>query len=201
MKYGGKTVNGRSATKVLVERGEMSMELTVEAIPLGFSQLRDLLFPQVPQPMRYVEDERGGIMSNPDTGEHLLEPTERGERAEQFRLIERRRMAFALWHSLRNSPELEFDGVSGVGEWLSEQGGALGLVKPDAIEDARRRAADLADRVYADFQAAGFAGGDLHVLQQAIMQAGSISTRLVEEERKGFSRRDRPAVGVGDSQS
>jgi len=171
MRVGGKELKNLATVVVRLPRGgeeENALVLTVSALPLGFDDSQDELFPDPVAPKRLVRDGKGNVLRD-GTKENraLFEPDfTNPEYRAQATLQDRRKMVLLVYMALRNDPTVEFETTDRFK--LEEQ--------PN----------QFCDSLWREMQEAGITMGDIGIIQAAALLVSNIDKERIKEVRASF---------------
>lgn len=170
MKVNGKPLIGLAKRTVVVPRGEEELEFTVTALPLGYHEVVESLFPTPTPPMTYLRKPGSGkIERDPDSGRPILIPNEDDEdyRARHREAVKLHN-AFFVYHAIKEDPNVCFD---------------------TSDETREKKPKDFYSAIYEELKAAGFTAGDINLIIKAVLEVSNLDAEMIEERARDFSPR------------
>ena len=160
----GQKVSALAHGEVRIPRGDGDpIILQVQALPLGYEEEAEKLFPSPTPPLTYAEDRRGKIMRDPATRKPItIRNLEDPDYKVAVRATSRLQMMFFVHAALKNDPNLEFESIED--------------------EDPKTRFTSL----FQEFQAAGFSVGDLRLIVDTVMELSNLRGEDIQEAKEAF---------------
>jgi hypothetical protein len=136
----------------------------VQAVGLGFEEKAEQVFPTPVAPTRFARDSRGRLMKDPETHRVVTEPDETPAYKEAVSTCQRRQMMLLLERAI-DDPDWSFEATH-----------------PGDLAD-KAAIAEYYDKLFEEFQKAGFTLGDLTIIVQKVMTISNMSKEALENAR------------------